>query len=443
MSARAVTGWEAVRSSLWFLPSLLVLAGAALALGLLGLEDSVGEEALERLPFLFGAGPEGARGMLTAIAGSMLGLAGITFSSTLVALSLAATTYTPRILRNFLRDRGNQIVLGTVLATFVYCLLVLRVVREGEQPFVPSLAVTGALILALADLGLFIYFIDHIAQSIQASTIAENITKDTRSTIDDLFPGRVGVSAGEPEEEPEPPGLDEGVPVLAPRAGYIQIADLEELLGLTVELDLVLRTEQEIGDFVARGAPLATLAPRERADGEATRRAQRTFGIGKERTPRQDVAFGFRQLVDIALKALSPGVNDVTTATICIDHLGDLLRTLGEREMPSAYRRDGEGWLRVIARRPSWVDMLDLAFDQIRVAGGGQAAVILRLLGVIADLASATESRKRRRALLEHANRLRDTADSGFSDRPDRERVGRELDRVGRALGDVGDVETI
>ena len=428
---------QTVFSSLWFVPAILVFVGAGLALGLVQLEETVGQEALHRLPLLFGAGPEGARGMLSAIAGSVLGLAGITFSSTLVALSLAASTYTPRILRNFLRDRGNQIVLGTVLGTFVYCILALRTVRSGEGEFVPSLAVTGAIVLALADLGLFIYFIDHIAQSIQAVTITENIARDTRKTIDRVFPERVGPRAGMAEEDPVPEDMPEGVPVSASRAGYIQFADSDEMLKLTTEHDLVLWMERGIGDFVAEGAPLATLTPMDRANRATVKRATRLYSIGKERTFRQDAAFGIRQLVDIAIKALSPGINDVTTATNCVNYLGDLLRYLGEREMPAIYRRDAEGQLRVVVRRPSYTKMLDLAFDQIRVAGASQVAVSLSLLGVIEDLASTSESPDTRRALAQHAELIRSAADSGLTDGSDRERVRRALDRIGHILKDA------
>lgn len=159
MRAQVSRLWEAVRSSLWFLPSVLVIAGAVLAVVLVESEEALGVRAATRMPLVFGVGPDGAREMLSAIAGSVLGLTGITFSSTLIALSLAASTYTPRILRNFMRDRGNQVVLGTLLATFVYSLLTLRTIRAGNPEFVPSLAVTGALLLALLDLGLFIYFI--------------------------------------------------------------------------------------------------------------------------------------------------------------------------------------------------------------------------------------------------------------------------------------------
>lgn len=443
MRIRVAKLGETIGSSLWFLPSILVVAGSGLAFLLVGLEGTVGQEALRRLPLVFGAGPEGARGMLTAIGGSVLGLAGITFSSTLVALSIAAGTYSPRILRTFLSDRGNQLVLGTLLATFVYSLLVLRTIRAGQGEFVPSLAVSGAVVLALVDLGIFIYFINHVARSIQASTITENIAKDTRRTIDKLFPERLG--SGEPAAEAtaEPDHLRTGHPVLAPQSGYIQLIDADELLATAARNDLVLRMERGVGDFVVEGAPFAILSSPGGVSEEVVRHLQDLYEIGNERTIGQDVNFGFRQLVDLALKALSPGINDVTTATMCVDRLGELLRYVGEREIPPICRYDPGGRLRVIARRPGYADLAGLAFDQIRVAGKSQAAVMLRMLTVIRDLADATDSEDRKLVLLEHTNLIRDAADDGLGDRSDRDRVQRELDGLGSVLQNVGVVSAL
>lgn len=434
---------ETIGSSLWFLPSMLVVAGSALAFLLVALEETIGEEAVRRLPLVFGAGPDGARGMLTAIAGSVLGLAGITFSTTLVALSIAAGTYTPRILRHFLTDRGNQLVLGTLLATFVYSLLVLRTIRAGEGEFVPSLAVSGAVVFALVDLGIFIYFIDHITQSIQTTTITENVTNDTTRTIETLFPDRIGVGAATDDVTSEPENPRGGTPVPAPRSGYIQIIDAERLLDLVARYDAVLWMERGIGDFVAENTLLATLSPPGRADDEAVRCLQNLYGIGKERSIGQDIGFGFRQLTDLALKALSPGINDVTTATTCIDRLGELLRYVGERKIPSVRRYDEGGRLRVIAKRPDYAELMGLAFDQIRVAGKAQSAVILRMLRVIQELAEATDSPNRRRVLLEHATLIRDAADAGLDDRSDREQVRRQLNRLAETLADAGMVGTL
>lgn len=447
MQAQGSKLWQGVRSSLWFLPSILVVVGVALALTLVALEGTVGSRLLELLPIAFGAGPDGARGMLQAVAGSVLGLAGIAFSSTLVVLSLSASTYTPRVLRNFMSDLGNQFVLGTLLSTFVYAVLVLRTIRAGEgdvQEFVPTLAVSVAVLIALLDLGVFIYFIHHIAQSIQVSTITVGVAKETKGRIDHLFPEHLGNRPEEVETPEEPRDRVDGAPVPAPEAGYILLINAEDLMGLATKHDLTLRMERRVGEFVPEGAPLATVAPREKVNGEIVKQLQRIFALGEQRTLSQDVEFGLRQLVDIALKALSPGINDVTTAVTCLDHLGDLLRQLAGREMPSRYRYDERGKLRVVAAAvPSFEQFVGLAFDQIRSAGGqSHAAIILRMLTIIEDLASVTESPERRGVLLDHAELLGKAAHRGIQDERDLEMIDAQVETVRRPLLAAGGAMT-
>lgn len=444
MSAQVAKLWQSISSALWFLPAVLVLVGAGLAFLMVGLEDAVGKGFAESVPLAFGAGPEGARGMLSSIAGSMLGLAGITFSSTLVVLTLSASTYTPRVLRNFMSDRGNQLVLGTLLATFVYSLLVLRTVRTGNsggEEFVPTLGVTVAVLLGLACLGAFIYFVHHIAQSIQVSTIISGVARETGGAIDHLFPEGVG----EPEEEVDGESARpaEGTVIRAPESGYITIVDTDELLRLTTKRDLTLRMEKAVGEFVPEGAALALVTPRENMNSGVVEEIQSLYALGKERTLGQDVEFGFRQLVDIALKALSPGINDVTTATTCVDYLGSLLRRVATRSMPALYRYDDRGRLRVIARGPTFEGLVGLAFDQIRTAGQSQAAVMLRILAVLQDLSTVVETRERRRILLEQANLLGKAADQGVQDERDREKLNEQLQHLHTALRDVGPITTL
>ncbi|MDQ3327934.1 MAG: DUF2254 domain-containing protein [Chloroflexota bacterium] len=437
MQAQMFKLWKTARSSLWFMPSILVGIGIALAFALVALEGSAGTRLLQRMPIAFGAGPDGARGMLQTIAGSVLGLAGIAFSSTLVVLSLSASTYTPRVLRNFTSDLGNQIVLGTLLSTFVYALLVLRTIRNGEnggEGFVPTLAVTFAVLIAVLDLAVFIYFVHHIAQSIQVSTITAGVAKETKARIGDLFPQHLGKGPDEVDEPHEPRDRLVGARVPAPQAGYLLLVDEDDLMDLTTEHDLTLRLERRIGEFVPEGATLAMVAPRERMDTELVAKIQQTCALGQQRTLSQDVEFGMRQLVDIALKALSPGINDVTTATTCLDHLGDILRQLAPRAMPPRHRYDERGALRVIAPGPTFDGLMGLAFDQIRTAGRAQAAVLLRMLAILEDLASVSESPSRRRTLLLHAKLLGKAAERGLPDERDQGRISAELETVLRSL---------
>lgn len=429
-------------SSLWFLPSLLVGLAAAVAFGLVWLEQWLGTQTVDRWPLVLDAESEGARSMLSTIANTTLTLASVTFSITIVALALAASTYTPRILRTFISDRGNQLVLGVFIATFVYALLILTTIRSGNLPFVPSLALTGAFVLMLASLGLFIYFIHHIASSIQASSVTDAIEHETRPVIDRLFPQQLARGMDDEEDDIVLP-RGAGTPVPSAKSGYIQVVDAQGLLELMVRHDLRMKMEQRIGQFVAEGSLLATIMADGGVDEEVLRRVRGLYVIGKQRTLQQDVEFGVRQLVDVALKALSPGINDPTTAATCLDHLGALLRRLAGRQIPSSYRYDDEGNLRVIARGATFAGMLDLAFDQIRSAGETYPVILIRILDIIEDLASFVEAPKRRRVLLEHAKRVGEAADRAIVSGSGREAVNEHLRRVGALLWDVGEVQTV
>lgn len=211
--------WKELRASFWFVPSLIILGAIALALGLIEAESLGASEALADWPRLFGVGAEGSRGMLAAIAGSVITVAGVAFSITVVALTLASSQYTPRILRNFMRDRANQFVLGVFVGVFTYCLIVLGAIRGGGDRFVPSLAVLGGFVLALISVGVLIFFIHHIALTIQAETIIASVTEETNEAIDRLFPEELGHDEDLGESEKPEMRLSPGAWRLAPGPG--------------------------------------------------------------------------------------------------------------------------------------------------------------------------------------------------------------------------------
>ena len=380
--------WLDLNSSLWFLPALIVAGSIFLALALVEFDKQFGANWINGYPRLFGVEPAGSRDMLGTVAGSMITVAGIVFSIVIVALSLASTQYTPRILRNFMRDQINQVVLGVFVGIFTYCIVVLRTIRGGDDKhiFVPSVAVIVGVFLALVGIGFLIYFIHHIAVSIQASTIIASIYKETVTVIDDLFPHRLGENA--PEEEIEnlikfsTGSIWQTIPSTA--TGYIQNIDIQDLLDFTARRDFVVRMEYGIGEFVVAGAPLVSVTGAGRSSDEnlivdeATRnRLNNIYSIEDFRTIDQDVAFGIRQIVDIVMKALSPGVNDTTTAVICIDYLTAICSHLAAHPFPTHFRFAG-GRLRVIARSPSFEDLINLTFNQTRQNAKDNIAVILR-----------------------------------------------------------------
>lgn len=378
--------WESLRTSFWLLPAVMTSGAAGLALLAVWLDEHTGTGAAG---WVYAGSPEGARHLLASVAGSMITVAGVVFSITIVALSLASNQFGSRLLRTFMRDRGNQIVLGTFIATYVYCLLVLRTVRtlEGRE-FVPQLAVTGAVVLALMSLGVLIYFIHHTAVALQAPTVVANVAQELDASIDALFPEMLG--SGPPDDAAPvaaaadlPAGFDdEAWPVLAPADGYVQFVEDDRLLELAVAADRVLRIAHPPGAFVAAGDPLAFVSPPPR-DEDLAAQFQRRFVLGLGPTPSQDLLYAVSQLVEIAVRALSPAMNDPVTAVACLDRLGAALGRLAARRVPSPYRYDAAGRLRVVAPPVRFPAVAAAAFGPIIHHGRSNPAVLLRVLDAI------------------------------------------------------------
>ena len=381
--------WVSIRDSLWFIPGLSALAGVLLATLLVQVPPPTDSGTLTEL-WLFGGGAEGARGVLSTIAGSLITVTGVVFSVTIVALQLASSQFTPRVLRSFVADRANQVVLGVFIGTFTYTLLVLRTTRsaaaDGES-FVPQVAVSVAVALLLISIAALIFFIDHAARSVQASVILFRETQQTLDKIPHLFPGEIGEDTSGSNVEPESPsGADAVVPALI--SGYVQAVSGDSLLELAAERNLVIRLEAAIGDFALAGGPLARIWPAEKVDQETVRAARESIVLGFERTPEQDIELGIQALADIAVRALSPGINDPTTATLCIDRLMEILAARGRRREPNRGRNDRDGRLRVIAPTSSFERAANLAFDQIRHYGSENPLIAKKLLSALRELAA-------------------------------------------------------
>ncbi|WP_426060793.1 DUF2254 domain-containing protein [Hymenobacter sp. B1770] len=431
--------WSNVNSSLWFVPTLMVTAASGLAYGLVMLDDNTEHKWLQDYPMLFGAGADGARGMLTAIASSMITVAGLIFSLTLATLAQVSSQYTPRVLRNFMGDRANQLVLGFFVSIFVYCLIVLRTIRGGDEGrFIPSLAVAGGLVLALVSIGVLIFFIHHIASSIQASTIIARAAAETQGALDNLFPEQMGHEATAAEATDWRETDHHWHAILALRSGYVQDVNNDALLDFAREINGVVRMERGIGSFVAKEAPLVSVArydgqPLSAADEKTRQRLCGTYSIGDLRTIDQDLGFGFRQLVDIALKALSPGINDTTTAIFCVDQLGALLSLLADRKLNEPLRSEG-GRVRVVAQIPTFATYAALAFDQIRSAAEGNLSVLLRLLTAIETVARRTRNEDRLAVLQQQADRVREQAEAMLQFDYDKQAVFARYVAVGQTL---------
>ncbi|QJW91533.1 DUF2254 domain-containing protein [Spirosoma taeanense] len=419
MNIRLRQYWQQLLESLWFVPGLMVLGAFGLAYGLIEFDLRTSFNGAKRFPLLFGAGAEGSRSMLTAIASSMLTVAALAFSLTLSTITQVSSQYSPRVLRNFMGDRNNQVVIGYFVGVFAYCLLVLGTIRgTDEQKFVPSTAVLAGLLLALGGVAALIFFIHHIAESLQTGTIAEHISRETIKAIDDLFPEELGESADEPVEQEaiwqKKTGQAGWQPVLSTQSGYVQSIDSDGLLQWAVEHQALLRVEQQVGAFVGEKAILFSVRPdKERAEfseKDKFNALKKRIVIGRHRSIDQDVAFGIQQLVDIALKALSPGINDTTTAIMAVDYLSAILERLAKRTFPDPLRTD-DGQQRILVRAADFEAYSRLAFDLIRINAKGNHAVILRLLRALALVSNHTRSDNRKPTIRKQVYLLMDYAD--------------------------------
>ena len=405
--------WERLNSSFWFIPALLVL-GSVVLFSVAQYLDQVAQTNLATLPIVFSGGPTAARSVLSTIAGSLITVVATMFSLTVVALQLASSYYSPRVLRNFTKDRGVQTVLGAYVATFLYSLLVLRVIRtaEGEgTEFNPVISVTVAVVLALLCVALLIYFIAHIVNMIQSSTIVKSAHHDAVETIaglEDLDESPTDVKA--PDDRPELAGLLAGDPLVmrAKESGYVQYLSIEAVVNAVVgqtgdEKTMVVEIPFGPGFFVAAGLPIVWVWPARELGSGTKNEVHEAFYFEKERSFRQDFAFGLRQLSDIALKALSPSFNDSTTTMQAMDRIEAIFIALGQKALPPRLREEEANGTKMLVKIGyyGFDDVVGLAFDQIRQTAftGGQVAVLERLLEVLERAIQANLLPERRRSL--------------------------------------------
>jgi len=429
--------WFRVVSSLWLVPVSMIGAAVLLAFGMLYLDTMRPPSWLDPARWLLRIGPEGARQVLATIAGSMITVASLVFSMTLVTLTLASSQLGPRLITRFVRDRVNQVVLGTFVATFVYAILVLETVSESEAaPFVPQLSVMVGLILALISLLWLVYFIHHVADSIQADTVIAELGKQLSDAIEHRFP-EIELPRGTPLETPfldrltEPPGV-----VAARKSGYVQAIDAGALLRRASAQGLVIKIDARPGDFVVERAPLLFVWPRERLSDDLAEDLEKPIVIGPKRTPTQDIDFAVAALVEIALRALSPGINDPQTAMTCIDRLTEALAEIMADEEPPSLVPDGEGTIRLIVRPATFEGVISAAFNPIRHAGRDDARVLRRLAESFTVLTTFTRNQEQREIIARQAAATEATCRAAALDPLARGEVEQSLAVLRKALAE-------
>jgi uncharacterized membrane protein len=400
---------EALRTNLWLLPTLEVVLAVGLFLVTWSLDRAAYRGSLSLPSFVISGTADAARQILTAIAAALITVVGVVFSIMIVTLTLASTQFGPRMLRIFIRDRGTQLTLGTFVGTFVFAILALISIGPGSHgDFVPHLSITICLLLVLVDLAVLIYFIHHIAVSIQLPEVIAGIAAELSQAIEAGAgePEWAGPVARGPTAEALNARLDAaGAPVPAPASGYLQFVRHRSLVRIARELDAVIRLDHRPGHFLVQGHPLATVWPAEAAPAVAASFA-RAHITGPSRTLAQDIAFAVDQLVEIAIRALSTAVNDTFTALTCIDWLGEGLCRIADQWQPNPVHRDDDGRIRVIAQPVSYERLVQRSFEKIRQAGAGMPAVLIRQLDALAEIMRATVSDEQRAVLLDQADMI-------------------------------------
>lgn len=434
IATRSAKVWDTLRSSYWFVPGLLTISALVLATVFIAVDEKLLAGKNLRGSWLYVGEPESARAILTTIATSMVTIATLTFSITIVVLTLAVSQFGSRLLHNFMRDRGNQFVLGTFIGTFIYCLVVLRQVSfEDGAVFVPHLSVSTAILLAVLGVCVLIYFIHHVAESIQANNVITGVSRELHNAIKRFFPEENG--GDELDITDKLPDFDtDSSLVTVNRGGFVQAIDIQYLRDIAIENNRVIRLQHRPGDYVIENSALARISPRREANDKLHNAVNKGFILGDCRNLIQDIEFAFHQLVELALRALSPGINDPFTAISCVDELGSGLALVMQRSMPPSIIRDDNGNTRVIMDVTDFRGLVDTAFDQIRQHGAKDMAVMIHLLEIIAAITDFADRENEQRALLDHARLIYEVATANAVTDKDRSDVDGAWQRIRQKL---------
>ncbi|MDA3914657.1 DUF2254 domain-containing protein [Oleiagrimonas sp.] len=428
---------DALRTSLWFVPSLIVIGAVILAYAMLAADAALPPHWWEKPQWFntfMNVRIRGASAMLQVIGSSIITIAGVVFSITIAAITLAAGQYTSRVLRNFIRDRGNQAVLGTFLGIFVYCMLVLRSLSaDSPADQAPPLAMLGALALAFLGIAVLIYFIHHIVQGLQATNVVAAIARDAMPSIDHHFPQRF-----EPPDEgnvaTNRPETSERSQLRAMRSGYITGIDYDLLARRAEKFGGLVRIDRSAGHFIARGEVMAELRSAEPLEKPTIDELHDAWSFAPQRTMANDPGYGLRQLVDVAIKALSPGINETTTCVMCLNWIGVMLLHMAERRFPPQLH-SREGTIRVVTHALKLGDCIALAFDQIRQNAAGNVAILERQLEVLLALANSIGARVARQPILLQVDAIEALANQSIPWEPDRKPLFELVQKVREQLG--------
>lgn len=399
--------WSELKATFWFIPVIIIIIAVLLSVGLVYIDGliSFSQNGLSRLFFVKSS--NSARSILATISGAMIGVAGTVFSVTLVALSLASSQFGPRLIKNFMYVRLNQVVLGSYISTYLYCLLVLNAVRDGDHyTFIPSLSILVAILAAATNIILLIIFIHRIAISIQADKVVSDISDFIFKQLEKMFPDKMA-QGNEGDESFDSSNAiaryTKRISIKSPKSGYLNYVDNETLIEIITKNKALLELYYRPGGYLVENMEIGLLYTHEDWDKDELKKILNQLVIGKTKTSQQDLEYSVHQMVEIAVRALSPGVNDPYTAITCIDNLTATLCYLAQAKFPSKYCFDEEKNLRIIADTVDFQGVLDAAFHQIRQFSGGNTAVIIRLMEGLITIHGFIKKEKHKKAVIRHA----------------------------------------
>ncbi|QIA09759.1 DUF2254 domain-containing protein [Draconibacterium halophilum] len=399
--------WKELMATFWFVPALIIGFAVILSIGFVSLDSYIDLPQDGWLRFFLVNSSDSARSILATISGAMIGVAGTVFSVTLVALTLASSQFGPRLIKNFMYVRLNQIVLGSYISTYLYCLLVLNAIRDYDgYSFIPSISILVAIFAAIVNIVLLIIFIHQIAVSIQADKVISDISNLISKQVKVLFPEKMGDGLKDEkvfDEDEAISAYKEHTTIKSPKAGYLQYIDNEAVMEIVTKNDSLTLLNQGPGSFLVKGGEIGVLHSNNEWEEESMKKLMEQFIIGKTKTSQQDLNYSIHQMVEIAARALSPGVNDPYTAIACIDNLTATLCYLAEAKFPSKYRVDEEDNLRIIADVLNFEGVLDAAFNQIRQFSAGSTAVVIKLMEALTTILNFTKKESYKKSVIKHA----------------------------------------
>jgi uncharacterized membrane protein len=417
--------------SFWFAPAIMALGAVLLAWAMYWLDGHIPNEALQDSRFILSGTPGELRSALLSQAGTVLATAGVVFTLLTLPLSTVAAQYGSRLLRLFLGDRTTQFVLGMFVATFVYCVAAALSIPPAEvQPEGPQLTATVGVYLMLATFATLILLVQHISTMLQAPNIAAAAGAELREVVNaeishDITSDDDAERWLQPQRDFQgvPDALAEGHAIRARSTGYIQYIDPEILLTLAREKDLIIHLLRKPGHYVQAGAVVALVVPADRVDEQLDKLIRRAFQTGNGRTPTQDIEYAVNQLSEMAVRAMSPAINDPFTAMTCLDHMGDGLARFSRQGEKGSHYYDRDGRLRLVLAPVTFAELLSAAFDMLRHASCDNASVLLHMLAVMDVIGKETQTPEARRLLAHHAGLIQAESEAGDLIEQDRQAI--------------------